>query len=75
MAKRILLSYESLPTHFFGDSWEFNYELTLEVTYRNIFFVTKKRIEKVTHTISMFQSIRQHIDHWDKLIQTKQQIR
>lgn len=68
----ILLSYKSLPTHFFGDSYEFPYELTLRKTY---FFGLFTKIVKIRYVVSMFQSIKEHKDHWDDLIANKKPIR
>ena len=69
---RILLEYKAMPVVFFGDSHEFPYELTLEETY---LFGLRKRTKKVTYTVSMFQSIREHTDHWDNLIETKGEVK
>lgn len=69
---RILLKYEPMPTVFFGDSWEYPYELTIKNVF---FFGLIERIKKVTYTISMFQSIKNHTDHWDELIKTQNRIR
>lgn len=74
MATRILLSYKALDTHFFGDSYEFPFILTLEETYTYWFFWKRKRIIEVSHVISMFQSIRNHKDHLDELIKTGKHI-
>lgn len=67
-----LISYKPLPTHFFGDSYEFPYELTLRKTY---FFGLITKIEKVRYEIPMFQSIKQHTDHWDDIITNKRPIK
>lgn len=69
---KILISYKQKETRFFGDSWEFPFELELECTY---FFGLLKKIEKVQYVVSMFQDIRQHKDHWDNLIKTKSKIK
>ena len=65
---KILLSYRPMPTVFFGDSYEFNYELTIEHTY---LFGFRKKIIKMNYVISMFQDIKSFKEHWDVLIQTK----
>jgi hypothetical protein len=57
-----------MNTRFFGDSWEFQYELTIEHTY---FFGWCKKIIKSNYTISMFQDLKTFHDHWDNLIATK----
>lgn len=69
---KVLLSYKSMNTRFFGDSWEYQYELEIEHTY---FFGLRKEIIKQNYTISMFQSLRDHHDHWDELIRNKTPIR
>ena len=61
-----------MPTHFFGDSWEFPYELTVEHTY---FFGLCKKVKKMTYTVSMFQQIKDFHDHWDNLIKSKKPLK
>lgn len=68
---RILLKYKALPTHFFGDSYEFPYELTI---LKTSFFGIIKKEEKIRYNISMFQNIKEHTDHWDKMIENKCQV-
>lgn len=69
-----LLSYKSMGVRFFGDSWEYNYVLTLQETKKFLWCMKTYLIEK-NFTISMFQDIKQHTDHWDELIKTKANIK
>lgn len=63
-----------MPTHFFGDSWEFPHVLTIEKTYKWFLFWKRKKVEQVNYTVSMFHDLRTFYNHWDKLIELKANI-
>lgn len=68
MAKR-LIKYEDHLMRFFGDGeWEQKVDLFIEETY---LFGLLKRIRKTVYTITMFDNLKNHYDHWDKLIKNK----
>jgi len=68
-----LIKYNLGVTRFFGDGeYETIYELTLLHVW---FFNIIREQKKVTYRISMFQSIKEHTDHWDELIRTGAKIK
>jgi hypothetical protein len=71
MSKAILLKYKHRRTHFFGDSWEEKYDLTL---LKTTFFGRKKEIT-INYTLSMFHDLKTFHEHWDDLIETKKPIK
>jgi len=69
----ILIKYKDHPMHFFGDGeWEQKVDLFLE---KKIWFGLRTKIIKKVYTISMFDSLKTHYEHWDYLIKTKLQIK
>ena len=66
---KILLRYENQTMHFFGDGeWEQKVNLFIEKTY---FFGLFKKETETVYTITMFDDLKSHYEHWDNLIATK----
>jgi len=66
---RTLLNYEQMPMRFFGDGeWEIKVKMNIEKKY---FFNLFTKTELSWYTITMFDDIKTHTDHWDELIAKK----
>jgi hypothetical protein len=66
---KTLLRYENQEMHFFGDGeWEQKVNLFIKKTY---FFGLFKKEVKCVYTITMFQDLRSHYEHWDNMIVAK----
>ena len=66
---KVLLKYEQMPISFFGDGeWEINVKMHIKKTY--LFNLINKVYIK-DYTITMFDDIKTHTDHWNKLIDNK----
>ncbi len=69
---KTLISYEKMPISFFGDGeWKINVKMNIEKKYFFNFF-TKTEVSWCT--ITMFDDIKTHTDHWDELITKKSPI-
>lgn len=66
MKESKLISYEVLPMFFFGHGeWEQKVKLKVETKY---LFGLFKRKKDIIYTITMFDSLKEHYDYWDRLI-------